>query len=164
MKGWASLAAALTCLVLTTAATAAEGTQTLRAHGVQLTAPSGWVRIDAAESATTDPRTLLVVGTKGARAIETDCHVSSYRVPTDGAIVVVIGWKPPSNGVTLLPLSSMRLRRETFECFDGRGAVGQLIRGGRDFQVNVMVGDRAEAEVVSHALAVAHSFALVPRS
>jgi hypothetical protein len=164
MNRWSLVAAASTCLLLATAATAAEGPQTLRAQSVQLTAPSGWLRIDPAESSTTDPRTLLVVGTKGARAIETDCQVSSYRVPPDGAIVVVIGWKPPSSGVTLLPLSSMRLRRETFECFDGRGAVGQLIRGGRDYQVNVMVGDRAEADVVSDALDVARSFALVPRS
>ena len=40
-----------------------------------------------------DPQTLLVIGTDGVRAVETDCLVSSYRVPSDGAVVVVIGWR-----------------------------------------------------------------------
>ena len=161
---WTVSAAALLAAVLASAAPAADGTS-LRAHGVQLAAPDGWQRVEPVEEvAGADPRTLLVVGTKGARAIETDCQVSSYRVPADGAVVVVIGWKRPSAGVTLLPLSSMRLRRDTFECFEGRGAVGQVIRNGRDYQINVMVGDRAEPDVVATALAVARSFALAPRA
>jgi hypothetical protein len=161
---WTASAAALLVAVLASAALAAEGTS-LRAHGVQLTAPDGWQRVEPVEEAAgADPRTLLVVATKGARAIETDCQVSSYRVPVDGAVVVVIGWRPPSRGVTYLPLSSMRLRRDTFECFEGRGAVAQVIRNGRDYQLNVMVGDRAESDVVAEALAVARSFALAPRA
>lgn len=156
-------AAVFLAAVFASAAFAAEGTG-LRAHGVQLTAPDGWQRVDPVEEATgADPRTLLVVATKGARAIETDCQVSSYRVPADGAVVVVIGWRPPSRGVTFLPLSAMRLRRDTFECFEGRGAVAQVIRNGRDYQLNVMVGDRADADRVAEALAVARSFALAPR-
>jgi hypothetical protein len=165
MKWRGAIGAVLTAAVLASAAGAAEGDRVLRANGVQLTAPDGWALVEpAGEGPSSDPRTLLVAGTKGSRAVETECQVSSYRVPADGAVVVVIGWKPPSAGVTLLPLSSMRLRRETFECFDGRGGVGQLVRGGRDFQVNVMVGDRAEADVVAVALAVARSFALTQRS
>jgi hypothetical protein len=161
---WMASAAALVAGLLASAALAAEGTS-LRAQGVQLTAPDGWQRVEpAVEGATSDPRTLLVVGTKGVRAIETECQVSSYRVPADGAVVVVIGWKRPSTGVTLLPLSSMRLRRDTFECFEGRGAVAQVIRNGRDYQLNVMVGDRADADLVAEALAVARSFALAPRA
>jgi hypothetical protein len=161
---WMASAAALVAGLLASAALAAEGTS-LRAQGVQLTAPDGWQRVEpAVEGATSDPRTLLVVGTKGVRAIETECQVSSYRVPADGAVVVVIGWKRPSTGVTLLPLSSMRLRRDTFECFEERGAVAQVIRNGRDYQLNVMVGDRADADLVAEALAVARSFALAPRA
>ena len=161
---WTVSAAAFLAAVLASAALAADG-PSLRGHGVQLTAPEGWQRIDAIdEVAFTDPRTLLVVGTKGVRAIETDCQVSSYRVPADGAVVVVIGWRRASTGVTLLPLASMRLRRDTFECFDGRGAVAQVIRNGHDFQLNVMVGDRADADLVAEALDVARSFAVAPRS
>ena len=63
-----------------------------------------------------------------------------------------------------LPLSALKLRRGTFECFAGRGAVAQVTRRNRDFQVNVMVGDRASAETIEDALAAARSFALVPRS
>ena len=160
---WTVSAAALLAAVLASAAAAAEGTG-LRAHGVQLAAPDGWSRVEPADEAVgADPRTLLVVGTRGARAIESDCQVSSYRVPADGAVVVVIGWRPPSRGVTFLPLSSMRLRPRTFECFEGRGAVAQVIRNGRDYQLNVMVGDRADADRVAEALAVARSFALAPR-
>jgi hypothetical protein len=164
MTWHAALAVAITGCVLVAAAPAAEGEHVVRAYGVQLTAPDGWVRIEPpSEPASADPRTLLVVGTKGARAIESECQVSSYRVPAEGAVVVVVGWKPPSTGVALLPVAAMRLRRETFECFGGRGAVGQLARGGRDFQVNVMVGDRAEADVVAAAFAVARSFTLAQR-
>jgi hypothetical protein len=160
----AALAVAIAGGLLAAAAHAAEGDHVVRANGVQLTAPDGWSRVEPpSETASADPRTLLVVGTKGTRAIDTDCQVSSYRVPADGAVVVVVGWRPPSSGVALLPVTAMRLRRETFECFAGRGAVGQLARGGRDFQVNVMVGDRAETDVVATALAVARSFALAQR-
>lgn len=164
MKWRAAVAVVMTGASLVGAAHSAEGDHAVRAHGVQLTSPEGWSRVEPPlEPASADPRTLLVVGTKGVRAIDTACQVSSYRVPADGAVVVVLGWRPPSAGVTLLPVSSMKLRRETFECFDGRGAVGQLARGGRDFQVNVMVGDRADTDVVAAALAVARSFTLAQR-
>lgn len=160
-----ALVAALTGALLASAAGAAEGEIVVRAHGVQLTLPDGWARVDPVHEAVfADPRTLLVVGTKGARPVESECQVSSYRVPSDGAVVVVIGWKRPSTGVTLLPLSSLRLRRETFECFEGRGAVAQVTRGGRDYQLNVLVGDRAAPEVVADALGVARSFASPQRS
>ena len=63
-----------------------------RAGGVQLTLPDGWSKVAPATDTRTDPRTLLVIGTDGVKAIESDCQVSSYRVPADGAAVVVIGW------------------------------------------------------------------------
>lgn len=144
-------------------ALAAEGDLRVRANGVQLDVPVGWARVAAAEEArTADPRTLLVVGTKGARPIEAGCQVASYAVPADGAVVVVIGWRRASDGTSLLPLSALRLRRPTFTCFAGRGAVAQLSRRGRDYQVNVLVGDRARASVAAEALDVARSFAVAP--
>jgi hypothetical protein len=159
----AAFAVALMGALLASAALAAES-HVLRSNGVQVTVPEDWTRVEPADDgAVDDPRTLLVVGTKGVRAIETTCQVSSYRVPADGAVVVVIGWKRPSTGVTLLPLAAIRLKRDTFECFDDRGAVGQVTRNGRDYQVNVMVGDRADAKVVHDALAVARSFAVASR-
>ena len=79
------------------------------------------------------------------------------------AVVVVIGWRDAVGNSGFLPLSALKLRRGTFECFAGRGAVAQVTRRNRDFQINVMVGDKASAETVEDALAAARSFALVPR-
>ena len=110
----------------------------------------------------TDPRTLLVIGTDGVKAITSDCQVSSYRVPADGAAVVVIGWRD-SVGASYLPLSAMKLRRGTFECFAGRGAVGRITRRDRDFQVNVLVGDRASDATVATALDAARSLGVSSR-
>jgi hypothetical protein len=90
--------------------------------------------------------------------------VSSYRVPANGAVVVVIGWRDAVGTSGFLPLAALKLRRGTFEYFAGHGAVAQVTRRNRDFQVNVMVGDRASAETVEDALAAARSFAFVPRS
>ena len=58
----------------------------------------------------------------------------------------------------------MKLRRGTFECFTGRGGVGRLTLRDRDFQVNVMVGDRASAETIAAAIDAAHSLSVVPRA
>ncbi len=51
------------------------------------------------------------------------------------------------------------LTRPLFACFDGRGAMGQIVIGNRAYQVNVMVGDRAAPRRVADALAAARSFA-----
>ena len=134
-----------------------------RGNGVQLDLPDGWSKVTPATDTRTDPRTLLVIGTDGVRPIVSDCQVSSYRVPADGAVVVVIGWRD-SVGASYLPLSGMKLRRGTFECFAGRGAVGRITRRDRDFQVNVMVGDRADAATIAAALDAARSFALALRA
>jgi hypothetical protein len=134
---------------------------TVRGGGVELDVPDGWSRVERApDGNVSDPRTLLVVGTRGARPIETDCRVASYRVPVDGAVVVVVGWRDSVLENAKLELT--KLRRATFECFAGRGAVGQVSRKGRDYQISVMVGDDATARTVRDALAVARSFA-VPR-
>jgi hypothetical protein len=106
---------------------------------------------------------VIVIGTNGVRAIDSDCQVSSYRVPSDGAVVVVIGWRDPTGASPYLPLSGMKLRRGTFECFADRGAVAQVTRRGVDYQVNVMVGDRASAATIDDALTAARSIAPVPR-
>lgn len=135
----------------------------VRNGGVSLDVPAGWAKVDRAAAPNTDPRTLLVVGTKGTRAIATDCQVATYRVSVDGAVVVVIGWRESFGGTSSLSLSNMKLRRGTFDCFSGRGGVAQVTRGGRDFQLNVMVGDKADAGTVADALDVARSFTLVQR-
>ncbi len=76
----------------------------------------------------------------------------------------MIGWRDSIGTSGFLPLSGMKLRRGTFECFAGRGAVAQLTRRNRDFQVNVMVGDRAEPETIADALEAARSIALAQRA
>ena len=158
------LAALVAALTLASVATGAlvEGA---RGGGIELTLPAGWEKVAPARaSAISDPQTLLVIGTDGVRATDSECQVSSYRVPLTGAVVVVIGWRDSVGQGGFLPLSGMKLRRGTFECFAGRGAVAQLTRKHRDFQVNVMVGDRAEPETIADALEAARSFALVQRA
>jgi hypothetical protein len=157
------VAAAASALLVCVGAAAADG-DTVRGGGVELALPDGWTRVQpAVQAATDDPRTVIVIGTDGVRAIDSDCQVSSYRVPSDGAVVVVIGWRDPTGVSPYLPLSGMKLRRGTFECFTDRGAVAQVTRRGLDFQVNVMVGDRASAATIDAALAAARSIAPATR-
>jgi hypothetical protein len=159
----ATLAAVTLAALAVSVAHAALG-ETVRAGGVQLSLPGGWAKVVPARDRVDEPKTLLVVGTDGSRAIESDCQVSSYRVPADGAVVVVIGWHDSVGSGTFLPLSGMKLRRGTFECFAGRGGVARVTRRDRDFQVNVMVGDKADAATIADALETARSFALAPRA
>ncbi|MFN8221940.1 MAG: hypothetical protein U0R50_01680 [Gaiellales bacterium] len=150
--------AGVLALVLAVPALAIEA-ETIKAGGISLTVPEGWVKVERAQSDITDPRTLLVVGTKGAKPLpDSECQVAAYRVPADGAVVVVIGWRESIGGPQKLTL---KLKRNTFECFAGRGAASQITRNGRDFQVNVMVGDKADADAVAEAVAVARSFAVI---
>ena len=161
--GLAATSAALAALAV--GAGAELSAEVARGGGVELTLPVGWAKVTPVrEAAGADPQTLLVIGTEAVRAAETDCQVSSYRVPATGAVVVVIGWRDTVGQAGFLPLSALKLRRGTFECFAGRGAVAQLARRNRDFQVNVMVGDRAEPETIADALEAARSFALVHRA
>ena len=158
----ALLAAGLAAVVAATAS-AVTG-DAARGGGVQLTLPDGWSKVVTRDTRVDDPRTLLVVGTDGVKAIDSDCQVSSYRVPADGAVVVVIGWRDSMGGTGLLPFSGMKLRRGTFDCFAGRGAVGRLTRRDRDFQLNLMVGDRASAATIDAAFDAVKSFAVAPRT
>ena len=157
-----SAIAAIAAVVASTVSAAAD--DVARAGGVQLTLPGGWAKVVPARESRDDPRTLLVIGTDGVRAIDSDCQVSSYRVPADGAVIVVIGWRDSIGGSSFMPLSGMKLRRGTFECFAGRGAVGRVTRRDRDFQVNVMVGDRASNATIDDALDAARSLGLAPRA
>ena len=150
-------AAALAVLALAGVGAAAGG-DAARGGGIELVLPDGWSRVQPVRQAPTDdPRTVLVIGTDGVRAIDTDCQVSSYHVPADGAVVVVIGWHDPIGASQFLTLSGLKLRRGTFQCFPDRGAVAQVTRRGLDYQVNVMVGDRASAETIDAALDAARS-------
>ena len=155
--GLAALAVALLATLAATVASAATD-DSARGGGVQLALPASWTKLTPARDRADDPRTLLVIGTDGSRAIETDCQVSSYRVPADGAVVVVIGWRTSVGSASFLPLTGMKLRRGTFECFPGRGAVARVTRRDRDFQVSVMVGDKADPATVAAALEAARSF------
>jgi hypothetical protein len=89
--------------------------------------------------------------------------VSAYRVPADGAAVVVIGARglaSPAIPRTRDGLQQLRLEREYFDCFDGRGAAAQIALRGRAYQINVLVGDRAAPQTIQQALAIARSFGL----
>lgn len=157
-------AAMLAALAVAGTGAAARGDVLVRGGGVELVLPDGWSRVEpASQSSLDDPRTVLVIGTEGVRAVEAECMVASYRVPFDGAVVVVIGWREPTGLSSFLPLSTMKLRRGLFECFADRGAVAQVTRRGLDYQVNVMVGDRASSETIEAALDAARSIAAAQR-
>lgn len=128
-------------------------------HGVHLTVPPGWERIQpASDGPVTDPRTLLVVGTAGVHAYAARCQIAAYRVPASGAVVVVVGWKNAAlSSSTATRVVLTRVQRPIFECFPGRGAAADVLLGGREYQVNVMVGDRAPKRLVEQALAVGRS-------
>ncbi len=133
----------------------------LKTGGVSVKAPAGWELVPTADAgAITDPRTVLVAGTEGAAPRRSECQVAAYRVPAEGAVVVVLRWagRAPEWLPTADDLSELRLRREYFACFDGRGASTQIAVKGRAYQVNVMVGDRATVKTAANALAVARSF------
>ena len=136
----------------------------ISANGVQVWAPAGWHRVaPAGDGPVTDPRTLLVVGTSGVRPHLTHCQIAAYRIPAHGAVVVIVGWKG-ANGDTRLGMKELTrmtaVKRSIFECFKGRGAVATVVLRQREYQVNVMVGDRASKQQIAKALDVAHSFNL----
>lgn len=153
-----------------TAAAAATSGRVVAAHGVSLTAPPEWSRAQAAsDGPVTDPRTLLVVGTAGVRAKQTQCQIAAYRVPADGAVVVVVGWRSLKHSGAenakpgYAPLTKLvAVRRPSFECFAGPGAAADVVIRGTPYQVNVMVGDRASKHRVAEALSVGRSFKVAP--
>jgi hypothetical protein len=150
-------------LVAVSAATAADD-RPLTAGGVTVLAPGSWTRVvPASADSVIDPRTALVIGTRGVAARPSECQVAAYKIPADGAAVVVLAWRGvAADGIPRdrHELVAMRLRRPMFECWDGRGAVAQLALKGRAYQVNVMVGDKASRETIADALAIARSFGL----
>jgi hypothetical protein len=112
----------------------------------------------------TDPRTLLVAGTAGVHPQASQCQIGGkYHIPADGAVVIVIGWLSSSAGGGPVnpgraPLDHLtRVRKSMFECYAGRGAAAQVHLHGIDYQVNVMVGDRASSSRIADALRVARS-------
>lgn len=161
---------ALATLAGAATAAAAPSGRVVAAHGVALTVPLGWSRVQAApDGPVTDPRTLLVVGTAGVRAKETQCQIAAYLVPADGAVVVVVGWRSLKlSGAEnakpgYAPLKKLiAVQKPSFECFAGRGAAADLVIDRRAYQVNVLVGDRASKRRVAEALAVGRSFRVGP--
>jgi hypothetical protein len=139
-------------------------THVVSANGARLTVPGGWSQVRPAASTVTDPRAVLVVGTAGVRPRPSDCQQAAYRIPSGGAVVVVLGWSsvaaaggaPKPGPAPLRQLVSVT--RPSFECFSGRGATADLLLAGKRYQVGVLVGDRATKARVQDALAVARSF------
>ena len=151
--------AALFVLALT------SGGAPIAAHGVRVVVPPGWHRVQAQGNGNVvDPRTLLVVGTPGLAPRPSACQIAAYAIPPRGAAVVVVGWKTATSGGGRLrpgraPLRKLRrVRRPSFECFQGRGAAAQLVLAGRAYQVNVLVGNRTSPRRIADALAIGRSF------
>ena len=144
------LAVLLASLGFTALATASGDLRLVSEHGISMRTPAGWHRLDPTPSSIVDPRTLLVVGTAGVRwDLTSACQIASYKVPAAGAVVVVVGWKTATSGGGDMPAGRAPLRklirvsRPSFECYARRGAAATVVLGGKAYQVNVMVGDRA---------------------
>lgn len=157
----------LVALALAGAAVASSRSKVISAHGVRLAVPVGWGRVTSAgDGPVTDPKTALVVGTSGVHPRSSQCQIAAYAIPASGAVVVIVAWKTATSGGGHLKPGRAQLKtlrsvhRPSFECFNGRGAAAQVALGGKAYQVNVMVGDRATTHVISQALAVARSFNL----
>jgi len=164
-----ALAALLVAALVTAAILRSDGARTISANGVQVRVPPSWQRVEEAGDAfVIDPRTVLVVGTHGARPRPSRCQVAAYEVPPDGAVIVVVRWRTETSGGgrpprSREPLGTIELDRRGFECRPGhQGGSAQLALGGHAYQVNVMVGDRASQQRVAEALRVARSFDLAP--
>lgn len=165
MQGMGRVSAVLAVVALvTTAVATAAPWRLLEADGVSLRLPPAWSEVQPAKlPVTPDAETLLVAGTDGVKAQKTPCLVASYRIPDDGAAVVVIvraGVASAAVPRDREELQVLKLQREYLACFDGRAAVAQIALRGRAYQVNVMIGDRASAFTVLQALTVARSFGL----
>lgn len=147
-----------------------EARKIVSANGVQVTVPAGWQAVTPATTAgVSDPKTLLVAGTRDVRSRRSSCQIAAYAIPPGGAVVVIIGWKsltaaggthPPAGRRPLLALTTVR-KGET-ECFTGLSASAQLWLAHRAFQVNVLVANGATKRRIQEALAVARSFDLAP--
>lgn len=141
----------------------AAGDHHVTAGGVALRVAGDWARVAPAPAAHgSSVRTVLVVGTRGVTPRSSECHVAAYRIPPDGAVVVVLasrGTAPVGLPRDRSQLQAMRLTRPVFACFDGRGAMAQIVIENRAYQVNVMVGDRAARGRIADALEAARSFA-----
>jgi hypothetical protein len=152
-------------LVCLTPACAGAGTHVVSSHGIQVVMPGGWSLVRPARGPVTDPATLLVVGTAGVHAKPSRCPIAAYRIPADGAVVVVVGWRSigTAGGAAAQPGRApleglVTVKRPSFDCFAGRGAAAYVVFGARPYQVNVLVGDRASQDQVDQALGVARSF------
>jgi hypothetical protein len=157
----------LVSLVLASLGVASSSGRVITAHGIRLVVPADWQRIPAASAGpVTDPRTLLVVGTRGVKPKASQCLIAAYRLPTTAAVVVIVGWTSvASAGGGALPGRAtlkelVAVHRPSFECFAGRGAVAEVRLRGKPYQINVMVGNRASKRRVKEALMVARSFDL----
>lgn len=152
-------------LMLVIPACGGEGTHGVSSHGVRVAVPGGWSLVRPARGPVTDPATLLVVGTAGVHPKPSRCPIAAYRIPADGAVVVVVGWRSigTAGGAAdqpgRAPLKRLiAVRRPSFDCFTGRGASAYIVLGERPYQVNVLVGDHASKDLVDQALGVARSF------
>lgn len=158
--------ALLAALAIVSLASGCGGRRGITAGGVLFTVPSGWHQVQAAAAeAVTDQRTLLVVGTAGVHAKPSRCQIAAYRIPAAGAAVVAVGWTsvasagggaPPPGRAPLNTLTTVH--RANLECSNDRSAVAQLRLDGQQYQVNVVVGNRASKARVAEALAIARSF------
>jgi hypothetical protein len=157
--------ASLVGLLLLGSGCGSGGGHVISAHGVKVVVPDGWSRVRPANDApVTDPSTLLVVGTPGVRARPSRCQIAAYHIPAQGAVVVIVGWTSvaAAGGVPKAGRSPLErlvaVTKPSFECFAGRGAVANVLLGGKPYQVNILAGDHASKERVDQALAVGRSF------
>jgi hypothetical protein len=118
----------------------------------------------------TDPLTRLAASSHPVRLTPSACQLGIYRVPRDGALVVLLEWRSAASGPTTprpapVRLTDLHLRPGGIECQPARvrGGAVQFVDHGRRLGVYLMLGERAGARTLRKALAVMNSLRAGPR-
>jgi hypothetical protein len=126
--------------------------------GVTLALPDGWQALPPRDGNIVDPLTRVAIASGPLREPVPACEtqVTRYAPEADGVSVVILEWKAPYDGT--LPRrppsfdqAALPLRPGDIECFAGDGGIVQFIERGRVFGVYVLVGERAEPDLVGDA-------------
>jgi hypothetical protein len=138
--------------------------------GVTLALPEGWQALPARDGNIVDPLTRVAITSGPLREPVPACEtqVTRYAPQADGVSVVILEWKAPYDGTPprrppSFDRDALPLRRGDAECFAGDGGIVQFIERGRVFGVYVLVGERAEPDLVADARGALETLRVEPR-
>jgi hypothetical protein len=139
-------------------------------EGVTLALPEGWRALPARDGNIVDPVMRVAIAWGPLREPMPACEtqVTRYAPQPDGVSVLILEWKAPYDGT--LPRrppsfdrEALPLRRGDIECFAGDGGIVQFVERDRIFGVYVLVGERAEPDLVADARGALETLRVEPR-